>query len=111
MGIEPTGDFVSVAEAALRAKYADGTIRRWIKLGWIGAYGHGKGTRVRMSEVLAPRRTPPDRNWLRDSRMRFHSQKRKAAAAPETLTQPIVEAAPQTTPIDDWYARAAKRDK
>ena len=48
-------DYVSVREAAGRAKVSIFTIYRWIGKGRIQAYGHGHATRVLMGEVLAPK--------------------------------------------------------
>ena len=47
-------DFVSVNEAARRAKIAPKTIYRWISDSKVPAFGRGNAIRVRMSDVLAP---------------------------------------------------------
>jgi hypothetical protein len=47
------GDYVSVREAAARAKMGTRTLFRWIQNGTIPAFGQDRITRVRMSDVLA----------------------------------------------------------
>ncbi len=48
-------EYVSVSEAAMRARISKHTIYRWIARGWLPAYGHGHALRVLMGDVLARR--------------------------------------------------------
>jgi excisionase family DNA binding protein len=47
-----TGEFMTVATAAIAASVSVGTVRNWLRRGLLTKYGHGRIVRIRRNELL-----------------------------------------------------------
>src|SRR5678815_5470632 len=88
-------DYITIAEAASRAKIHPRTICRWINEGKIPAWGTGRVTRVRMADVMRPRKPP--RAWAikKRSRKMCADHKEVAPRPADPISPEAATAAPE----------------